>query len=890
MGTITKKIFKGILILLTLMMVVGISFALYMGVKIKPKLEDAKRISDIKLEQITDNTFTKLEDTIIYDNKDNIISEINAGNYEYVDIDGTSKWLIEGYIAVEDRKFLEHEGIDYKAIVRAGLDIIKNKGKVTQGGSTITQQVIKNNLLTQEKTLDRKLIEFFLAPELEKMYSKNDIMEFYLNTNSYGNNCEGIGSASRYYFNKNASELTIEESALLVGISNNPTKYNPRNNKELAKEKRDLVLKIMLDQNVINENEYKESLNKDIELELFRENRGKESYLTSYAIHSATLTMMKEDEFEFKYIFNNKDEYDTYKENYNNIYSQTSDKVRGGGYEIYTTLDIEKQSIIQEKLDNELSGYTSTAEDGRYAMQGSSVLINNSTGNVEAIVGGRGTEDEFNRGFLGVRQPGSAIKPIISFGPAYDTGKYYPSKKIKDEHIKDGPKNAGGRYRGKVSMRDALTRSINTISYKILEDIGTDKGLEYLSKLEFGNLTYIDNNNKSLSLGGFTYGATVLDMAKAYSTIVNYGKHNDAGCIRMITFQDGTELYSGYNNYTQVYTKETSYMLLDNLQNVIESEYGTGRSLKLNGMTSGGKTGTTNQQKDAWFAGVTPYYTMVVWCGYDNPKPTNMYGSGVPGQIWKKSMDELHKDLEDREFKRPPTIVEKDINWDGERVNYNSKYKDIFSKVHLDNERRLELQRIEEERLARERAKITEIKFSIDMVEDYINKGNIEISELYKKVQRAEKALDQIDGSAIKSKHKNNLEKIKGEYSMALYEYEKELIAKKKEEERIERELKELERIEREKIEQKERELREEREKQEAEQKMYDEINKIFNKVNLEIGDITSEADIQETANNLKDLKDIIESLDESYIKEELYRDLQKSINYFEVIVESLDK
>ena len=258
LGKIIRFFAKFFLVFFVLCFILGCVVGGYVGLKIWPMVEDYKAIAYDKFDEIGPNTFTYLSDTVIYDKNENVISEINVGNYKYAEIEDVSKWVQMGYISVEDKRFKVHNGIDYKALTRASLSLVKNKGKITQGGSTITQQVLKNNLLTQERTFKRKLIEFFLAPEFEKRYSKQDIMEFYVNTNFYGNNCYGIETASQYYFGKSAKDLTLAESALFVGMSNNASVYNPKKNLESTIEKQHFVLKQMLNDDVITEKEYNE--------------------------------------------------------------------------------------------------------------------------------------------------------------------------------------------------------------------------------------------------------------------------------------------------------------------------------------------------------------------------------------------------------------------------------------------------------------------------------------------------------------------------------------------------------------------------------------------------------------------------------------------------------
>jgi penicillin-binding protein 1A len=680
-----RVIFTTIKITTITCLIVSIILGGYIGYKVYPMVMDAKIRSYDKLSSIDKNTFNRYEDTVIYDADGNKIGELNTSNYKYVPIEDVSMYIQEGYIAVEDNNFKTHNGVDYKAMLRAGIALVKNKGKITQGGSTITQQVIKNNLLTQERTYERKLIEFFLAQEFEKEYSKRKIMEFYVNTNFYGNNCYGIETASNFYFGKKSKDLTIPEAAMFVGMSNNANVYNPLKNPELVKEKRDFALKRMFEEGKITEEEYNDSIKQDLNLNITRELNEPESYQVSYALYSATLKLMELDNFEFQYTFDNKEEYDKYKESYSNKYREMSAKIRAGGYTIHTSLDSNKQKILQEAIDENLKTFTEKSEDGKYSMQGAAVAVDNRTGYVVAIVGGRGTDDQFNRGFLALRQPGSSIKPIILYAPAFDTGKYYPSLKLRDEKItlpngKDGPKNYDYTYRGDMSLREAVVRSINTIAFKVFQDVTPRKGLEYLGKMNFSSLTYIDNDNLALSLGGFTYGTTVVDMAKAYYTLANNGEYTDNTCITKIELQNEGVIYGGEVKKVKVYEPESAYMMVDILKSVITERYSSTRKLQVKGVVTGGKTGTTNSQKDGWMCGISPYYSVAVWTGHDIPKQVKgLYGNTYPGSIWKDIMTGLHEGLPEKDFIMPENVKEAYVDWKGEPANYNTGKKDLIS-------------------------------------------------------------------------------------------------------------------------------------------------------------------------------------------------------------------
>ena len=652
-------LFQSILHLLTCGLILCGLIGLLIYAKVRPELDHCREVAYDKLAQMQRQDFHMLSDTEIYDKNDQLIGLINAGHYEYVPISQISMNLQNAYIAQEDRRFKSHTGVDWIATFRAGLALVKNRGEITQGGSTITQQVVKNTYLTQEQSFTRKIVEILLAPEIEKKYSKADIMEFYCNTNFYGNHCYGVEAASRYYFGKDASDLESYEAAVLVGISNSPTAYNPVRNPEASLKKRNDVLHSMLEVGYLSEDAYESAISQPLSIVQEEGEGSNENYMSSYAIHCAALALMKLDNFEFQYIFKDKSDYDTYIENYQATYTEKADDIRAGGYRIYTTLDQDLQTALQTQLDNVLSPYTELQDNGKYALQGAGVIVDNMTNSVVAVVGGRGTEDVYNRAYLSARQPGSTIKPLIDYAPAFDTGEYYPARLIDDHKWADGPSNSGGSYYGNVSVREALNRSLNTVAWQILTDIGVDYGLNYLGEMEFQKLTYIDNDVPSLSIGGFTNGVRIVDMAKGYSTLANGGVYNDQTCIRRIDHEHNGELTKNLKPHSQVvYQQDSAYMLTDILKGTLTEAYGTGYGLALeNGMPAAGKTGTTNSSKDTWFCGYTRYYTTTVWVGYDTPRAMpGIYGKTYAGKIWKQVMDQIHEDKELLDWEQPATV------------------------------------------------------------------------------------------------------------------------------------------------------------------------------------------------------------------------------------------
>lgn len=630
---------------------------LYMS--LKTDIDDClSRAYDIAA-SMQEGDFMRGQDTYVYDAEGNTVGIINAGHFEYVDISHISEDLQNLYISQEDKRFKEHFGVDLISTARAGLALIKNRGEITQGGSTITQQVIKNTYLTQEQSFKRKLIEILVAPQLELKFTKPKIMEFYCNSNYYGNRCYGVQAASKYYFGTDAENLTVAQAAMLVGLSNAPSTYDPVEHPDAALEKRNEVIENGYANGYLTAEEKEAAIAEPLTIVQASFPENMETYQSSYAVHCAALALMEKEGFPFQYTFSDKADYDAYQERYSTEYNAKTEEVRSGGYKIYTSLDPEIQNTAQETLDNTLARFTETQENGKYALQGAAAITDNQTGYVVAVIGGRGMEDQYNRAYLSARQPGSCIKPLIDYAPAFDTGAYWPGSVINDHKFEDGPDNAGSYY-GNVTIREALNRSLNTVAWQVLQNIGVDTGLSYLDAMKFQKITYVDNDVPALSIGGFTDGLRVVDMAKGYQTLANNGVYDNKTCIIKIEDAGGNVVYEGENaGSKKVYEPETAYMITDILKGTFTAPGGTGRGLGLSNMPAAGKTGTTNSNKDTWFCGYSKYYTMSVWVGYDTPRAMpGTYGADYAGSIWQKTMQEIHKDLEPLDWDRPETVVD----------------------------------------------------------------------------------------------------------------------------------------------------------------------------------------------------------------------------------------
>lgn len=660
---------KVILNVMLLLLIIGGIAGGILYARFLPMYEDACEQAYEKLSNLNENSFHMFSNTIIYDKDGKKIGEIDSGSYKYVKINKISPYIQYGYISTEDKKFMEHGGVDLQSILRAGISLVTNDGEIRQGGSTITQQVIKNNLLTQKQTFSRKLTEVLVAPALERKFTKADIMEFYCNSNYYGNRCYGVETASKFYFGCSAKDISLAQAAMLCGISNSPNNYNPIASMKLAKEKQTQVLNNMLAEGYITQKEYDKAKKEEITIVGLDAKASSENYMVSYAINCATLQLMRDNDFPFQYTFANQKEQETYNKKYSSEYRKRSAEIRAGGYKLYTSLDRKVQQKLQESVSQNLATFTEkNKKTKKYALQSAAMCIDNETQFVVAVVGGRTTGDQYNRAFLSKRQPGSTIKPLLDYAPAIDNGVINGSTIYRDQKVywddtnkkSYSPSNSGGGYRGNVSIREALARSINTVAFQVYKDIGSDIALGYLDKMQFSSLSYADNTAPAVSLGGFTYGVSVDDMCRGYATLENNGKMSSRTCLLRIEHETNGTVYEApelEESETEVFSADTSFIMKDIMQGTFNEGYGTGHSGYNDKQIYAGKTGTTSSNKDAWFCGFSPYYTTAVWIGYDTPrKMPGMYGNTYPLRIWSSFMNSVHKNKETQNFIIPNTI------------------------------------------------------------------------------------------------------------------------------------------------------------------------------------------------------------------------------------------
>lgn len=602
------------------------------------------------------DTFRSVETSIAYDANGETISVMKGEkDVYYKTYAEIPPYVRQAIISIEDKRFYQHKGVDYKSVARAAWAMFQDR-EVTQGGSTITQQLARNTFLTRERTWQRKVEELYIAVELEKKYSKADLLEFYLNNIYFGNGYYGIGAAAKGYFNKDLTDLTLSESAFLCAIPNSPVKYDPFTGFDDTMDRRNRILDSMLAQRMISEGTFQDAMSEEVVLTPPPAEE-KHNYLATYTYNCATEALMEQQGFEFRNDFASDTDRAKYEREYRELYIECNESLYTGGYRIYTSLDMGMQDLLQDTIDKKMDGYNDVSEDGIYELQSAAVCIENSTGLVKALVGGRSQELEgytLNRAYQSFRQPGSAIKPLVVYTPAFEDG-YYADFVLVDEEIEGGPVNADGTYAGEITLRRAVEISKNTVAYKLLEEIGPKRAIAYLLSMDFSHIQPADYS-PIIAVGGFTVGVSPMEMAAAYATIENDGSYRRPTCIVRIEDTEGNPVYENEGTEKVIYEQNAARQMTDVLISVMTE--GLGQGLGLEEMPCAGKTGTTNGNKDGWFCGYTPYYTTTVWVGYDMPKPTpGLSGSTFPGQIWHNYMEAIHEGLPVKEFMPPAVYI-----------------------------------------------------------------------------------------------------------------------------------------------------------------------------------------------------------------------------------------
>lgn len=700
----------------------------------------AKNIIDNTPAVTADDILPKGYTSYVTDQSGNVLESLSDADSNriyktYEEITVNSEYLPHAFVAVEDERFYEHNGIDLQGIIRAGFVGISNGFDFTEGASTLTQQLIKNNVFpdfVNEETffdrLERKLQEQYLALQIEKEMSKEQILEAYMNTINLGQGCYGVQTAANRYFNKDVADLTLSECAVIAGITQNPTYYDPVTNPEANAERRNIVLGNMLDQGYITQAEYDEAIadtvyDRILQTSAATDDASPYSYFTDALIEDVIDDLMTEKGY-------------SEAQAYNLLYS--------GGLTIRSTQDTAIQQICDEvvadesnypiteygveyaltvyRADGSVENYSkenlasylestrndsnplvfSSQEDAQAAVdeykgtlgintdagdyidenlnitlqpQTSVVVMDQYTGQVKAIVGGRGektTSLSLNRATGSTRQPGSCFKILSTYAPGLNECGMTLATTIKDEPYKYASgqqvNNWDGVYRGNTRVRYAIEHSMNVCAVRTLtETVGLEKGFEYLENFGFTTLVNDDPNYPGMSdiaqstaLGGITRGVYNLEMTAAYAAIANGGTYTEPTLYTQILDHDGNVLIDNSAPATHEVIKEsTAYLLTSAMEDVISR--GTGTTARLSNMHVAGKTGTTENSTDLWLSAYTPYYTASVWGGYDESKHMENLSQSWHMTIWRNIMSRIHEGLPDKDFEMPSSVVRKTI-------------------------------------------------------------------------------------------------------------------------------------------------------------------------------------------------------------------------------------
>jgi len=617
-----------------------------------------KTASPIKDEDLLVTNLT----TFIYDANDNEIKQLTGKDNvdrEWVSYDEMPKYLEQAFIAVEDERFLSHNGVDLKGIMRAVIRKILNPSSKMEGGSTITQQVVRNITGATKISLQRKVQEWYQAWDFEKRYNKWQIIEFYANLIYFGNSYYGVRSASKAYFGKDVTELSLAECALLAGVTNSPSKYNlfTEKGRKAATERQKVILRLMLEQGKIDQKEYEQALKEKItfyDKGETEKSTGTQSYFVDQVINDVREDLMKEKGLSK---------------------TMASALIYGGGLKIYTTMDPDIQNALDEVFMDE-KYYKGVEEKTKNLLEhpeAGMVVIDPETGQVKGMRGGFGEKKAsmtLNRATQIERQPGSSFKPIAVYAPAIDLQVITPATVIDDKPIylgsdksKPYPRNFDRKYSGLMTIRDAIRRSINVVAASVWMQI-PDESLAYLKKAG------IDRDNEryvTIALGAPSKGVSPLQMAAAYVPFVHKGMYFEPTTYTKVYDSKGNLLLEKKPQYYPVYNETTAFLMVSMMKDVINARGGTaypGGIIK-NGeekvIPTAGKTGTTSDNKDKWFVGYSPYYVAATWYGYDHPRELIGNERNQALIIWHDVMEKIHQNKEVIDFEQPQGLVKKRI-------------------------------------------------------------------------------------------------------------------------------------------------------------------------------------------------------------------------------------
>lgn len=584
-------------------------------------------------------------------------------NRVWADLDEIPDHVQKAAVAIEDERYYSHSGVDFKSTFKAAFNYIF-KNSTSRGGSTITQQLIKNLTGDSDKKVGRKVQEMIRAIQLEKKLSKDEILELYLNSFYLGQGCNGIKSASMFYFDKDVSELSVAEGACLVGITQYPTLYDPLINPDKNKEKQELVLAKMLEHEYISKEEYNDAVSE--KLEFVGKANSAATSRQSYFVDEIIREVIRDLQEEYDY-----------------TEAVATKMLYSGGLKIYSTIDPDVQKVVDEVFSNP----ENLKAGSKGVPQASMTIIDPYTGEIKALMGGFGEKEgslTLNRATGTLRQPGSTIKPIAVYGPAFENGLVKPDTVYEDKPITIGdwsPKNYYKGFKGKVSVKYAIDQSINTVPIQILQKLGINASYDFLTqRLGVTSLVSSDRNLSSLALGGLTEGISNMELTAAYSAFANDGVYNTPITYTKVEDNNGKVLLEKKSKSNVAMKTSTARLMNGLLKSVCD--VGTGTPARFSSSyTIAGKTGTTDDDKDRWFVGYTPYYCAAVWVGYDTPSSLSFYSSNPTIPLWRKVMSEVHsvKKLPSKSFKYTPVYV------DEEAIRAENEVEILDNKVCADS-------------------------------------------------------------------------------------------------------------------------------------------------------------------------------------------------------------
>lgn len=596
-------------------------------------IASGKEVKQMKsLDQVLDKNInlkdiSLVQNSYMYDRDGSLVSEIVSDheNRVLVPFNKIPEEVKQIFLTSEDRHFYEHKGFDFMGMVRATASNVKDK-KIDQGASTITQQLSRNLYLSHERSFSRKLTELAYSYQLEKKYTKNEILEAYLNTIYFNNGVYGVGSAAEFYFSKPLKSLTVGEMAFICAIPNNPTLYDPLKHFDYTKSRQERLLKGLKDAGVITDKELKKAVKQKIKLDVEKREDKYPDYV-SYVNDEFTQLVSESEGFDKRL----QKASGKQKEKIENELSARVSTLMKDGVKIYTALDPYMQNQVVAQMNSKLP----------YAdVQGGAAVINHQTHQIIALSGGKNYQKyDFNRAYQAYRQPGSSIKPLLDYGPYIEQTGATTSSTIDASKFcsKDYcPQNYNNRTYGTVTLDTAFKNSYNTPAIRMLDRVGIQKAFSYIEPYHFAKLVDSDYLLPA-ALGGFTNGMTPLEMTKAYTTFGNSGSYTPSHAITKVTDLKGETLYKWNDKATQIFSVRTNMQLKKLMSSVVKS--GTGKKAYFNAPYIGGKTGTSNDYHDMWFVGLTDTYTMGVWVGKDTPTSVEYLHSISPQlSIWKGTL------------------------------------------------------------------------------------------------------------------------------------------------------------------------------------------------------------------------------------------------------------